>query len=66
MLQTFKPQTTARDRKRIEYRKIPKISPKAYIFQRPLFEGLIFGGVIYGGAYLGREICASKSIGLSI
>ena len=32
------------------YRKIPKISPGAYIFQRP-FEGLIFGGVIFGGAY---------------
>ena len=25
-------------------RKIPKISPGAYIFQRPFFEGLIFGG----------------------
>ena len=37
------------------YRKIPKISPGAYIFQRP-FEGLIFGGVIFGGAYrLGRK-----------
>ena len=44
----------------INYRKIPKISPGAYIFQRPFFEGLIFGG-----AYLRREICVSKSIGLS-
>ena len=24
------------------YRKIPKISPGAYIFQRPFFEGFIF------------------------
>ena len=43
------------------YRKIPKISPGAYIFQRPFFEGLIFGG-----AYLWREICVSKSIGLAL
>ena len=33
------------------YRKIPKISPEAYIF---------------GGAYLRREICVSKSIGLAL
>ena len=26
------------------YRKIPKISPGAFIFQRPFFKGLIFGG----------------------
>ena len=26
------------------YRKIPKISPGAYIFQRPFFEGLKYGG----------------------
>ena len=34
-----------------EYRKILKISPVAYIFRRPFFEGLIFGG-----AYLWREL----------
>ena len=46
----------------IKYRKIPKISPGAYIFQRPaLFEGLVFGG-----AYLRREICVSKSIELAL
>ena len=28
----------------ITYRKIPKISPGAYIFSKTLFEGLIFGG----------------------
>ena len=43
------------------YRKIPKISPGAYIFQRPFFEGLIFEGV-----YIWREICVSKSIGLAL
>ena len=44
------------------YRKIPKISPWAYIFSKALFEGLILGG---GGAYVRREICVSKSIGLA-
>ena len=34
----------------VGYRKIPTISPEAYIFQRPQFEGLIFGG-----AYLWKE-----------
>ena len=42
-------------------RKIPKISPGTYIFQRPFFEGLIFGG-----AYLRREIYVSKSTGLAL
>ena len=42
------------------YCKISKISPGAYIFQRSFFEGLIFGG-----AYVRREICVSKSIGLA-
>ena len=37
----------------LEYRKIPKISPGAYIFQKKaLFERFIFGG-----AYVRREIC---------
>ena len=35
------------------YRKIPKVSPGAYIFE----------GLIFGGAYLRMEICVSKSIG---
>ena len=43
----------------IECCKIPKICPGAYIFFKPLFEGLISGG-----PYLRREICVSKSIGL--
>ena len=36
------------------YRKIPKISPGTYIFQRPFF----------GGAYIRREICVLKLIEL--
>ena len=48
------------------YRKIPKISPGAYIFQRPSLRGLFLEGLIFGGAYLGREIFVSKSIGLAL
>ena len=38
------------------YRKIPKISPGAYIFQRPwlrglFLEGLISEGLTYGGTF---------------
>ena len=49
-----------------EYRKIPKISPGAYIFQRVFLRGLLFEGLMVGGAYLRREICISKSIGLAL
>ena len=34
------------------YRKIPKISPEVYIFQRPFLRGLFLEGLIFGGAYL--------------
>ena len=43
---------------RQKYRKIPKISPGAYIFQRPFLRGLFLEGL--------REICVSKSIGLAL
>ena len=33
------------------YRKIPKISPGAYIFQRPFLRALFLEGFIFGGAY---------------
>ena len=48
-----------------KYRKIPKISPGAYIFQRPFLRGLFLEGLKFGGAYLRREICVSKLIGLA-
>ena len=48
-------------RPKLEYRKIPKISPGAYIFQRPFLRGLFLEGLIFGGAYLQRKICVSKS-----
>ena len=50
----------------MEYRKILKISPGAYIFQRPFLRDLFLEGLIFGGAYLRREICVSKSIGLAL
>ena len=50
----------------LPYRKIPKISPGAYIFQRPFLRGLFLEGLIFGGAYLRREICVSKLIGLAL
>ena len=49
-----------------KYRKIPKISPGTYIFQRPFLRGLFLEGLIFGGAYVRREICVSKSIGLAL
>ena len=50
----------------VEYRKIPKKSPGAYIFQGPFLRGLFLEGLIFGGAYLRREICVSKSIWLAL
>ena len=47
------------------YRKIPKISPGAYIFQGPFLRGLFLEGLIFGEAYVRREICVSKSIRLA-
>ena len=50
----------------LSYCKIPKISPRAYIFQRSFLRGLFLEGLIFGRAYLQREICVSKSIGLAL
>ena len=49
----------------IIYCKIPKISPGAYIFQKPFLRGLFLEGPIFGRAYVRREICVSNSIGLA-
>ena len=48
------------------YRRIPKIRPGTYTFQRPFLKGLFLEGLIFGGAYLRREICVLKSIGLAL
>ena len=37
------------------YRKIPKISPGAYIFQGPFLRGLFLEGLIFGEAYVRLE-----------
>ena len=42
------------------------MSPGAYIFQRPFLRGLFLEGLIFEEAYLWREICSSKSIGLAL
>ena len=49
----------------MKYRKIPKISPGAYIFRRPFLRGLFLEGPIFREAYVWREIWVSKSIGLA-
>ena len=36
----------------VTYRNISKMSPWAYIFQRPFLRGLFLEGLIFGGAYL--------------
>ena len=36
------------------------------MFQRPFLRGLFLEGLTFGGAYLRREICVSKSIGLAL
>ena len=46
-----------------EYRKISKISPRAYIFQRPLLRGLFSEGLIYGGNLRFKIDWASLKVG---
>ena len=43
------------------YRKIPKMTPGAYIFQRPFLRGLFFGG-----AYIQRGLSMEGSLRLQI
>ena len=46
----------------IIYRKIPQISPGAYIFQKPFLRCLFLEGLIFRGAYVRREICDWASL----
>ena len=39
------------DHRHMSYRKIPKMSPGAYIFQRPFLKGLYSEGLMYGGKF---------------
>ena len=40
--------------------------PRGLYFSRPFLRGLFLEGLIFGGAYLRKEICVSKSIGLAL
>ena len=60
------PQRGIQNLRILYYRKIPKISPGAYIFLRLFLRGLFLEGLIFGGAYLRREICVSQPIGLAL
>ena len=63
----YKPQGTLGFKYEVnKYRKILKISLGAYIFQTPFLRRLFLEGLVFGGAYLRREICVSKSIGLAL
>ena len=56
----------------IQYRKIPKISPGTYIFQRPFLRGLLLlfflggGGGGGGGAYIQRGLCTKGNLRFKI
>ena len=49
------------EKKKQRYRKIPKISPGTYIFQKALFEGLVFGG-----AYFRKGLCTEGNLRFKI
>ena len=49
----------------INYRKIPKISPVAYIFQRPFLRSLFLEESLFGAAlYIQKEIGSQNRLGL--
>ena len=52
----------------MEYHKIPKISPGAYIFQRPFLRGLFLEGLIFNPMGLSTEenLCFKIKIGLAL
>ena len=56
MLYYFFSENSAFNISHVKYRKIPIISPGAYIFQRPFLRSLFLEGLIFGRAYLRREI----------
>ena len=45
------------------YRKIPKISPRAYIFQRPFLRGLFWTGLYLEGLIYGRKFASQNRLG---
>ena len=51
---------------KIKYRKILKISPGTYIFQRPFLRGLYLERLIFGGAYIRRGLSTEGKLGFKI
>ena len=61
---TFMPFSAVQNLIHFIYHKILKISPGAYIFQRPFLRGLILEGLIYGGKFaLQKNDWASLIVG---
>ena len=50
----------------MQNRKILKISPGAYIFQRPFLRGLFLEGLTFGGAYIRRSLSSEGNLGFKI
>ena len=50
----------------LSYRKIQKISPVPYIFQRPFLRGLFLEGLIFGEAYLRRGLFTEGDLSFKI
>ena len=50
----------------IKYRKIPKVSPGAYIFHWPFLRGLYLEGLIFGEAYIRRGLSTEGHLPLQI
>ena len=48
-------QRNERETHHLTYRKIPKISARAYIFQRPFLRGLYSEGLMYGGKFASQN-----------
>ena len=50
----------------VKYRKIPKISPGAFIFQRPFLRGLYSEGLIFREAYIRRGLSTEGNLRFKI
>ena len=50
----------------VKYRKIPKISPGAFIFQRPFLRGLYSEGLIFREAYIWRGLSTEGNLRFKI
>ena len=60
---TFRNLTKKARQALLRYRKILKISPGAYIFQRSFLRGLVLEGLIYGGKFAFQNRLASLIVG---